>query len=77
MIKLNLQELLRDNNKTTYWLYKQLGLSYNSTKRLINGQSKAINFKNIEKLCSLFNCTPNELFTLIRRTKESNNEKNN
>ncbi|MCI8497325.1 MAG: helix-turn-helix transcriptional regulator [Clostridiales bacterium] len=64
MIKLNALELLEKRGKTKYWLYKQLGMSYQNFSRMINNQTKSIRYENIEILCLLLNCTPNELFTI-------------
>lgn len=64
MIKLNVLELLEKNGKTKYWLYKQLGMSYQNFSRMINNETKSIRYENIETLCLLFNCTPNELFEI-------------
>ncbi len=64
MIKLNALELLRKNGKTKYWLYKQLGMSYQNFSRMVNNQTKSIRYENIETMCLLFGCTPNELFTI-------------
>ena len=64
MIKLNVLELLKKNGKTKYWLYKQLGMSYQNFNKMINNQTKSIRYENIETLCLLFNCTPNELFVI-------------
>ena len=64
MIKLNVLELLKKSGKTKYWLYKQLGMSYQNFNKMINNQTKSIRYENIETLCLLFNCTPNELFVI-------------
>lgn len=64
MIKLNVLSLLEKNNKTKYWLYKQLGMSYQNFNKMINNQTKSIRYENIETMCQLFNCTPNELFVI-------------
>ncbi len=64
MIKLKAIELLEKNGKTKYWLYKQLGMSYQNFSKMINNQTKSIRYENIETLCLLFNCTPNELFEI-------------
>ena len=64
MITLNVLELLEKNGKTKYWLFKQLGMSYQNFSKMINNQTKSIRYENIETLCLLFNCTPNELFKI-------------
>ena len=64
MIRLIALELLEKNGKTKYWLYKQLGMSYQNFNKMVNNQTKSIQYENIETLCLLFNCTPNELFEI-------------
>lgn len=64
MIKLNALSLLEKNGKTKYWLYKQLGMSYQNFSKMINNQTKSIRYENIEAMCFLLHCTPNELFTI-------------
>ncbi len=64
MIKLNVLELLEKNGKTKYWLYKQLGMSYQNFNRMVNNQTKSIRYENIETICLLLSCTPNDLFTI-------------
>ena len=62
MIKLRVKEILAENGKTKYWLYKQLGMSYQNFSKMINNETKSIRYENIETMCLLFNCTPNDLF---------------
>ena len=64
MIKLNVLKLLEKNGRTKYWLYKQLGMSYQNFNRMINNQTKSIRYENIETICLLLNCTPNDLFEI-------------
>lgn len=64
MIKLNVIELLEKKGKTKYWLYKQLGMSYQNFTKMINNETLSIRYSNIENLCLLLECTPNELFTI-------------
>ena len=62
MIKLNVLELLQKNGKTKYWLYKQLGMSYQNFSKMLNNETKSIRYENIDAMCQLLDCTPNELF---------------
>lgn len=64
MIRLNVLKLLEEQGKTKYWLYKQLGMSYQNFSRMVNNETKSIRYENIETLCLLLNCTPNELFEI-------------
>ncbi|MBQ8684388.1 MAG: helix-turn-helix transcriptional regulator [Clostridia bacterium] len=64
MIRLNVLPLLEKNGKTKYWLYKQLGMSYQNFSRMVNNETKSIRYENIETLCLLLGCTPNELFEI-------------
>lgn len=64
MIKLRVIELLNEKGKTKYWLYKQLGMSYQNFNKMINNNTKSIRYENIEILCDLFECEPNDLFEI-------------
>ena len=35
MVKLNVLELLKKHGRTKYWLYKQLGMSYQNFNRMV------------------------------------------
>lgn len=64
MIKLKVLELLEQKGHTKYWLYKQLGMSYQNFSKMINNQTKSIRYENIETICFLLDCSPNELFEI-------------
>ena len=61
MIKLNVLHLLEEQGKTRYWLYKQLGMSWQNFSRMVNNQTKSIRYENIETMCLLLHCTPKDL----------------
>lgn len=62
MIRLRVDELLEKHGKTKYWAFKQLGMSYQNFSRMIKNETKSIRYENLEALCIMFNCTPNDLF---------------
>ena len=64
MIKLRVKDLIEEIGKTKYWLYKQLGMSYQNYSKMINNETKSIRYENIETICLLLNCTPNDLFEI-------------
>ena len=64
MIRLDVLRLLEEQGKTKYWLYKQLGMSYQNFSKMVNNQTKSIRYENIETICLLLNCTPNDLIII-------------
>ena len=64
MVRPNVLALLQARGKTKYWLYKQLGMSYQNFNRMVNNQTRSIQLERIETLCQILECTPNELFSI-------------
>lgn len=64
MIRLRVLDLLERDGKTKYWLYMQLGMSYQNFNNMVNNKTKSIRYERIETLCQIFNCTPNDLFEI-------------
>ena len=64
MITMNIQNLLDRKKKTRYWLVKMLESNYETINRLCDGVSSAIYLDTIEKLCSVLECEPNDLFII-------------
>lgn len=69
MVKLNAMALLEERGKTKYWLYKQLGMSYQNFNKMINNETKSIQYEMICTMCEIFECTPNELFVFKNSDK--------
>lgn len=57
-----IDEILKEKGKTRYWLYIQLGLSYQNFKRIVENETSAIKFENLKAICDILECTPNDLF---------------
>ena len=62
MMKLRILDILQEKGKTKYWLYIRLGLSYQNFNNLVTGKTTAIKFENLEAICDILECTPNDLF---------------
>jgi DNA-binding Xre family transcriptional regulator len=69
MVKLNIVELLNQNQKTKYWLCQKMNITSRNLNRIIRGETNSISFKYIEEFCILLNCTPSDLIT-IENNKE-------
>ena len=68
-MRFRIEEILKEKGKTKYWLYIQLGLSYQNFSRLVKNQTKAIKLENLRALCDILECTPNDLFEEYHETK--------
>lgn len=64
MVRLRIKELLEEKGHTKYWLYKQMGLSYQNLSSLVNNKTSSIRFENIDKLCRILDCQVSDLFEL-------------
>ncbi len=63
-MKLRVLEILEQKGKTKYWLYKQLGMSYQNYCRMVNNETKSIRYDNLEAMCQILNCTPNDILVV-------------
>lgn len=61
-MRLRILDILKAKNKTKYWLYNQMGLSYQNFNRIVNNQTTGIKFENLKTICDILECTPNDLF---------------
>ena len=71
MVRLNILPLLEQRGKTKYWLYKQLGMSYQNFNKMVNNQTQSIKLERIEDLCQILEWTPNDLFAIDWGSQEA------
>ena len=64
MVKVNVEKLLKQNNRSKYWLCNQMQITMHNLNKVILGETKSISFKYIHDFCKYLNCTPAELFTV-------------
>lgn len=64
MVYINIKELLRKNNRSKYWLCKQMNITSRNLNRIINGETESISFRYIEEFCKYLNCSPEELIKI-------------
>ncbi len=68
MVRLRILEILEEQNRTKYWLFKQMDLSYQNFNRMITNQTTSIRFENLDSLSTILGCTVGDLF---EKTNES------
>lgn len=64
MIRNRVLDLLKEKGRSKYWLYMQLGMSGQNFNKLANNETQSIRYENIETICRLLECTPNDLFEI-------------
>lgn len=69
MVVINVEELLRKQGKSKYWLCQKMEITNRNLNQIIKGKTKSISFKYIEQFCKYLECTPNELI-LINKEQE-------
>ena len=68
MVRLRVLDILKEQNHSKYWLYKQMELSYLNFNRMVQNETSSIKFENLEKLCSILNCSIGDLFEITNNT---------
>lgn len=62
MIRLRILEILKELDRSKYWLYKQMDLSYQNFNKMVTNQTTSIRFDNLDKLSRILNCPVGDLF---------------
>lgn len=63
-MKLRILEILEEKHKTKYWLWMQVGSSYQNFNNMVTNKTKSIRFETLQTLCDVLECTPNDLFDM-------------
>lgn len=66
VIRIQLDKILKEKEKTLYWLSKQTGISYNALSKINKNEVSRIELDTIEKICVNLNCGVGELIALDR-----------
>lgn len=64
MVRLRVLDILKEQNHSKYWLYKQMELSYQNFNRMVQNETSSIKFENLEKLSCILNCSIGDLFEI-------------
>lgn len=73
MVQLRVLEILKEQGKTKYWLYKRMDMSYQNFNKMVTNKTKSIHYEKIQKLCDLLECSVGDLFK-ITEDEENNDE---
>jgi putative transcriptional regulator len=64
VIKIRIDELLKEHERTFYWLAKETGVSHTTLWRLKKDRAQGITFNTLERVCTALACQPGDVLTL-------------
>ena len=67
MVKLRIEELLKERGITAYRLALDTGIGHTALGKLRHGKQPSIKLEYIGKLCEVLKCTPNDLIALDQK----------
>ena len=70
MLRLRILDILKEQQHSKYWLYKQMDLSYQNFNRLVNNENSGIRFDNLDKIRRILDVPIGELLERIADEKE-------
>ena len=73
MIKIRINELLKQHERSFYWLAKETGISHTTLWRLKKGKAQGITFDTLEKISTTLKCQPGDVLKIGRNHASKNN----
>lgn len=67
-IKIRIDELLKKQTRSFYWLAKETGVSHTTLWRLKKGRAQGITFVTLQKICRVLRCQPGDVMVLTRNS---------
>ena len=64
MVKFNIENLLKKNGKSKYWLCKNMNITSRNLSRIIYGETTSISFKYLEDMCKFLDCELSDLISI-------------
>ena len=69
MIRVKIDVLLKQRNRSFYWLAKETGVSHTTLWRLKKDKAQGITFNTLERICQTLKCQPGDVLR-VQREKE-------
>ena len=70
MIRIQIDQLLKERRRSFYWLAKETGVSHTTLWRLKKDKAQGITFNTLEKICQKLKCQPGDVLK-VRREREN------
>ena len=65
-IEINIDKLLKENDRTLAWLSRKTNISYNALSKIKKWETKKIWFDTMWKILEAFNCDTKTLFKITK-----------
>ena len=69
MLTVKIDVLLKQRNRSFYWLAKETGVSHTTLWRLKKDKAQGITFNTLERICQTLKCQPGDVLR-VQREKE-------
>jgi len=64
MIKVQIERLLQERERSFYWLAKETGVSHTTLWRLKKDKAQGITFNTLQSICGALKCQPGDVLEL-------------
>lgn len=64
MVEINIEKLLKEKNKSKYWLCNKMKITNNNLNKVAKNKTKSISLRYLEDFCKYLECSPSELITI-------------
>ncbi|MCB2299613.1 helix-turn-helix transcriptional regulator [Clostridium tagluense] len=66
MIRVNINKILEQKNKTAFWLSKETKIGYNNLKKLVDNETNAVKFENLEIIADVLECKIEDILEIVK-----------
>ena len=70
MIRVQVDQLLKEQKRSFYWLAKETGVSHTTLWRLKKDKAQGITFNTLERICQTLKCQPGDVLRMGRNGKK-------
>ncbi len=70
MIRVQIDQLLKEQQRSFYWLAKETGVSHTTLWRLKKDKAQGITFNTLERICQTLKCQPGDVLRMGRDGKK-------
>ncbi len=62
MLRFRIDKILKEQERSAYWLAQKLDMDYHNVKKLVDGNTSMVRLTTLESLTRILNVSINDLF---------------